>query len=911
MRTHVHPAPVARAVAPAGAEHWHALDAESALRQLDSSPAGLGANEVVERRRRFGPNELPALKPTPAWRILAGQLRSVIVLLLVIAGGIALVRGETADGVAIIAVLAINVALGFVTELRGRRAMEGLRTLVALRARVIRDGALQEVEARDLVPGDIIALSAGANVPADARLTESTGLAAMEATLTGESVSVEKQSDVVLPKETPLPDRINLVFQGTSVVRGRARAVVTATGTATELGRIGTLVAGIGEAQTTLERLLDSLGRRLAGAAVGIALLIAFVELLKGVAIARVVQTGIAVAIAAVPEGLPVVVTIAMALGVHRMARRNALVRRLASIETLGSTTVISTDKTRTLTSGEMVLAVVWAGGDEYRIQDGDRPDAGPTPAARTSLLLDRALRVGTLSSRLVERLSDHGSVEGESPEDRALLAAAQSFGIDRKALLSELPEVAELPFSNTRRLMATFHRGRGGLTAFVKGAPASVIDRCDRMLTSSGNQPLTQAGREQLHAHNLRLAESGLRVLALAEGPVEAVGEERLRGLLFVGFTGLIDPPAAGVKETIAKLRDAGIRIVMLTGDQVPTANAVARELGLLQSSGVSVSGAEIDQLSDEELMELVPQLTVCGRVSPEAKLRIVSALQRRGEVVAMLGDGVNDAAALKKADIGVAMGRRGTDAAREAAGVVLADDRFETIAVAVEEGRAIFDNIRRFVFYLFSCNLGELMVLLAAGLAAMPLPLLPLQLLWLNLVTDTFPALALAFEPAESDVMRNPPRDPKAQVMSRAFTLMTVRFGLLIGAVSFIAFTWGLRTFPSQPAVATTMAFMTLAFAQLFHLGNARSRSAVLGVREATANWYALGALAAGLALQFAAIMVPVLRNVLVLASLGVREWAVVAILSILPAALGQAAKLRRRARHPAQAESTARPA
>ena len=470
--------------------------------------------------------------------------------------------------------------------------------------------------------------------------------------------------------------------------------------------------------------------------------------------------------------------------------------------------------------------------------------------------------------------------------------------------MLSELPEVAELPFSNTRRLMATFHRGPDGLMAFVKGAPASVIERCDRMVTSSGEKSLTHADREQLHADNLRLADRGLRVLALAEGSVEAVGEERLRELLFLGFTGMIDPPAAGVKETIAALRDAGIRIVMLTGDQVPTANAVARELGLLDSSGVSISGAEIDRLSEDELMELVPRLTVCGRVSPEAKLRIVSALQRRGEVVAMLGDGVNDAAALKKADIGVAMGRRGTDAAREAAGVVLADDRFETIAAAVEEGRAVFDNIRRFVFYLFSCNLGELIVLLAAGLAGMPLPLLPLQLLWLNIVTDTFPALALAFEPAEPDVMRNRPRNPKAEIMSRVFTLMTVRFGLLIGAVSFAAFVWGLRMFPSEPAVATTMAFMTLAVAQLFHLGNARSRSAVLGIREATANWYALGALAAGLGLQFAAYNVTTLRNVLSLESLGVREWAVVVVASILPAVLGQASKLRRDVRRRSRA-------
>ena len=896
MRVRHHQPPAGRSADTAsGSGRWHALSAGDVLRALDSGVDGLPGGDIAERRRRHGPNELPALKPTPAWRILAGQLRSVIVALLVVASGIALLSGETADGVAIIAVLVINVALGFVTELRGRRAMEGLRSLVALRAHVVRDGSLVEIDARELVPGDIVALAPGANVPADARLIDTAGLAVTEATLTGESVSVEKRSDVELVPETPLHDRINLVFQGTSVVSGHARAAVTSTGAATELGRIGVLVAGIAEERTSLEHLLDSLGRRLAGAALVIAALIAFVELLKGVSIARVLQTGIAVAIAAVPEGLPVVVTIAMAIGVHRMARRNALVRRLPSLETLGSTTVICTDKTRTLTSGEMALTTIAVADEQYPVPPPGQARDRPGRPAEVPALLAHALRTGTLASRMVERLADHETLVGESPEDRALIAGAELLGIDRSALLPELPEVAELPFSNARRLMATFHRSAGGLVAFVKGAPGNVLARCDRMLTASGEQTLDDQYRDQLNSHNQRLADSGLRVLALAEGRVEAADEEHLQQLTFVGFAGMIDPPAPGVKSTVARLREAGIRIVMLTGDQVPTANAVARELGLLDSSGGSASGAEIDRLSDAQLEESVARLAVCGRVSPETKLRIVEALQRRGEVVAMLGDGVNDAAALKKADIGVAMGRRGTDAAREAAGVVLADDRFETIAVAVEEGRAIFDNIRRFVFYLFSCNLGELAVLLAAGMTGLPLPLLPLQLLWLNIVTDTFPALALAFESAEHDVMRHPPRDPRAQIMSRAFTLTTVRFGLLIGAVSFAAFAWGLWRFAAQPEVATTMAFMTLGFAQLFHLGNARSRSAVLAPSQATSNRYALGALILGIALQLAAFQVPVLRRVLALHPIGGREWLVVLLLSLTPAVIGQAWKWR----------------
>jgi Ca2+-transporting ATPase len=868
---------------------WHALDVARALARLGARPEGLVDGEVAERARRHGPNELPALRPVPAWRILVAQLRTVIAGLLIVATALAVARGETADGIAIGAVLVINVALGFVTELRGRRAMEGLRSLVGARARVVRNGTIQDIAAPALVPGDILVLNAGDNVPADARLIATSGLSVMEASLTGESVSVEKRADVVLAGDTPLPDRANLVFQGTTVVTGRARAAVVATGQSTELGRIGTLVAGISEEKTTLERLLDSLGRRLAAAALAIAALIALVEVLQGAAIARVVQTGIAVAVAAVPEGLPVVVTVAMAIGVHRMARRNALVRRLPSLETLGAATVICTDKTQTLTSGEMALVTLWLDGRdvELPVVAEQRHETDP---------VFRALRVGALASRLLERMGDNDRPSGETPEDRALLDAARQVGIDRLTLLGDLPEVAELTFSSARRLTATFHRSADGLVAFVKGAPGSVVDRCDRMLTGNGETLIGPDLRERIRAENERLAGRGLRVLALAEGLVDAVDEERLRGLTFVGFAGMIDPPAPRVKETVATLHGAGIRIIMLTGDHVATANAVARELDLARAPSDSLSGAEIDRLTDEELVERVANLTVAGRVSPDAKLRIVSALQERGEVVAMLGDGVNDAAALRKADIGVAMGRRGTDAAREVAGVVLADDRFETIAVAVEEGRAIFDNIRRFVFYLFSCNLGELVVLLAVGIAGMPLALLPLQLLWLNIVTDSFPALALAFEPAEADVMRQPPRDPGKQIMSRSFTTMTVRYGLLIGAVSFLAYLWGYRTFPSQPAMATTLTFMTVALAQLLHLGNARSRSAVLTRQRVLSNRYALGALVAGVGLQLVALYQPGLRQLLALESIGPREWVVVAVLALVPAVLGQALKVRK---------------
>ena len=877
---------------------WHALSPRAAVERLESTSDGLTEPEARARLAKVGPNALRPVSPASAWHILLDQLRSVIVLLLVVAVVLAVLSRDPVDAAAIGVVLAVNVALGFSTELRARRAMEALLTLDVARAVVVRAGRAREMDARELVPGDVVEVEAGQAVPADARLLHTSDLRVSEAPLTGESVPVAKRADPSLPEDAPLAERETMLYKGTVVVAGSGRAVVVATGMDTEVGRIGTLVQGIADEPTPLERRLDGLGRRLAAVAVGVAVVIAGLNAVQGATLGAVLQTAIAVAVAAVPEGLPAVITITMAVGVRRMARRRALVRRLPTVESLGAATVICTDKTGTLTSGEMTVTTLWVDGREIRITGAGYAPAGEflQGERRIDPRLDPAValaaRIAVLANRADLGQGTAAPVPRGDPTEVALLVAGRKAGLERNALQPLWPEEGDLPFSSERMWMATFHRegGAGPVVANVKGAPRRVLAMCDQRLSGQGAEPLDEAVRGQLLAANEGLATRGLRVLALATGPVQGTTEDALRGLTFVGFVGLTDPPAPGVRATIQTLRDAGIRTVMLTGDQRRTAEAIARELGLVASGEETLDGGDIDRLSDDELAGRVERLGVISRVSPEAKLRIVTAYQRRGEVVAMLGDGVNDAAALKKADVGVAMGMRGTDVAKEVAGVVLQDDRFATIAAAVEEGRVIFANIRKFVFYLFSCNLAEILVLLGAGLAGLPLPLLPLQILWLNLLTDTFPALALAFEPAEPGLMRRPPRDPRTAILSGGLLRATAVHAGVIAGSTLAAFAWGRAAYPTEPARATTLSFMTLALAQVLHLVNARSetplplRDLILG------NRFAVGAVVLTTALQVAAVQAEPLANVLGTRALSAGQALVVIALALIPAVAGQ---------------------
>ena len=868
------------AIPPFDTAAAHALPLDQLEARLECDASGLTQDAAERRLAQYGPNRLATTAPVSALKIFVDQFRSIVVVLLIAAAAIALWLREPIDALAIGAVLAINTALGFYTELRARRAMAALLRLDVPMASVIRDGQLRRVDAATLVPGDLIQVDAGQHIPADARIVDAADLRIDEAALTGESLPVSKTA-ATLPGDTPLAERTNMVYKGTTVATGTGRALVTGTGQATELGRIGALVSSLREEPTPLERRLDELGGRLVWLALGVALLVALIGVVQGAPVALAFETALALAVAAVPEALPAVATIALAVGVHRMARRQALVRRLAAVESLGSTTVICTDKTRTLTSGDMSVVRLWSA-------DQDVVLAATPESDRLTSSLRRALEVAALASRAQPPRSSDEHREGFDPVDAAMLRAARDHGVDVDALTTARERIGLIPFSSVRKLMASFHRESNAVVAYVKGAPGRVLAVSDR---DHDGQPIDAQRRQALAGVNEAFARAGLRVLALASGPVEAPVDTAITGLTFVGYVGLMDPPAPRVRETIVRLKAAGLRTVMLTGDQRLTAEAVGRELGLLEPGAVTLDGRELERMPSEALADRIPGVAAFSRISPEHKLTIVSALQARGEIVAMLGDGVNDAPALKKADVGVAMGGRGTDVAKEAAAIVLRDDRFETIAAAVEEGRIIFDNIRKFVFYLFSCNVAEILVLLGAGLAGHPMPLAPLQLLWLNMVTDTFPALALAMEPGEPDVMARPPRDPQEAILSRAFLTSILLYSSLITAATLAGYAW---TLARDPDAAQTVAFMTLALAQTFHLGNARSAEPMLRLRQILANPYAIAAVAISVGLQLAAMYVDTLARLLRVQAFSSETWIVVIVCSVVPAIAGQAIKL-----------------
>ena len=858
---------------------WHAVSVDTLWIELGTSPEGLSEAEAAKRLEETGLNRLPPPAGVSALTILLAQLRGIVVLLLIGAVTLSVVLGDLIEAGAIGAVLLINTALGFATEWRARRAMEALLQLQAARVAVVRSGRLRVVDAETLVPGDVVQLDAGNTVPADVRLFRCAEFTTNEAPMTGESLPVDKAPDLTLDDQTPLADRRNMSYMGTTIATGTALGVVVATGVATELGRIGELVKSVAEEPTPLERRLDALGRRLAWITLGVAALVAFIDLLQGEPIGIVLKTGIALAVAAIPEALPAVATIALAVGMQRMARRHALVRRLPSVESLGAATVVCTDKTRTLTSGDMEAVRVWTAGRESILATANAHIAAD-PALR------RLVETAALASQEQPTATGLTPQTVGNPVDVAVLNLLRRIGGTRADLAAERPGRGLLPFSSARKFMASFHSVDGALVAFVKGAPSRILSRSRWVLTPDGPRALDDRQREQLGAINEQYAQTGLRVLAVASGPVTSASDEALKDLVFEGLVCLADPVAEGVTSTIERLRTAGLRTVMITGDQRATAEAIGREIGLLDAAAQVMDGRQLDALPLQERARAIGGVSVFSRVSPEHKLVIVSALQQRGEIVAMLGDGVNDAAALKKADVGVAMGIRGTDVAKEASAIVLQDDRFETVAAAVEEGRIIFDNIRKFVFYLFSCNVAEVLVLLIAGVAGLPLPLEPLQLLWLNMVTDTFPALALAMEPGDPTVMTRPPRDPNEAILSRSFLSSIFGYAAAITLSTLAAFGWGLLTMPDR---APTMAFMALGITQIAHLGNARSNADVLRPARALANRYALAGVALSLALQLATSHGS-LASILGVRTLTAGQWFVVLLCAAIPAAGGQ---------------------
>jgi P-type Ca2+ transporter type 2C len=887
---------------------WHTLSAEDAAAALRTDVVrGLDSADAAERLAKHGPNALPEASRASVFALIARQFRSLMVGLLVAAAGVALALGDVVEALAILVVILLNAAIGLATEWKAASALAALRGQAVATAHVLRDGAAHEIPAQDLVPGDVAVLAAGDRVPADGRVIQDVQLQLDEAALTGESLPVMKSAAILADARASLGDRTNMVHMGTAVTDGRGRCLVTATGVQTEMGRIGTLIEGVAERGTPLEAKLAELSRALLAIVLVLCAVITLFGWLRGNDLLFMVEVGISLAIAAVPEGLIAVTTMTLAVGMQRMARMGALVRRLPAVEALGSTTVICTDKTGTLTRNEMTVRAYALGALRVDVTGAGHAATGQFQTDGRNIdpaPLGLALRIGALcNDAKVDRSGDAVGILGD-PTEAALIIAAGKAGLDRDTLHAEYPRIRELPFSSETRLMATAHTAPGGGTvAYVKGAPGSVLAASTAVLDGNGAAPMTEAATQQARAANEALASGALRVLGLAfrDLPEGFADADLTRGLTFVGFVGMIDPLRDEVKATIARCREAGIRVVMITGDQQATAAEIGRQLGLdTDRQGrplQAVHGSALAALDDAGWIEVASRTSVFARVSPEHKLRIVEALQRSGQVVAMTGDGVNDAPALRQADIGIAMGIRGTEVAKGASAMVITDDNFATIVSAVEQGRIIVHNILRFIHYLFSCNFAEIVTVGAAIMIGWPLPLGVMQILWLNLVTDIFPALALALEPSAPDVMRRPPRDPAEPLMTPSFGWLIVWQGSLLAACTLAAFAVGMRWYGAEGEGlrhAVTIAFMTLAMAQVLHAFSARSRSRSALTSRLFTNAWLWGATGICVALQIAAVEVPLLREVLRTVALSWADWGLVAAGAVAPVVVVELVKL-----------------
>ena len=876
-----------------------AKTANDALRELGvSREKGLDGEQVAERLRRYGRNRLREMKRRTAWQILIDQFKSLVVGLLAAAAILSLVMQEWIDAAAIFAVIAINTAIGFFMEYKAVRSMEALRKMGAVTARVRRGGETVEIPADQLVPGDILIVEGGDIVSADVRLIDTSKLQADESALTGESVPVSKAVDTVKEK-AEIAERKSMLFKGTAVTRGSGEAVVVATGMGTELGRISSLVEEAEQEATPLEKRLDALGRNLLWVTLGIMVIVAVTGIVRGKPVILMIETAVALAVAAIPEGLPIVATIALARGMLRMARRNALVNRLSAVETLGGTNVIFTDKTGTLTENRMTLDRVFLSTGEVAIGQelgGQRPFArdGQPVDPQEDPILREALEIGVLcnNASLGSGRDPLAKATGE-PMEVALLIAGLKAGIRRDQLVRDHPEQREEAFDSDIKMMATYHAADGQHRVAVKGAPEAVLDCCARIRTADGERDLSDQDREHWSRLNAQMAGRGLRMLAVAAKRVDSLDTEPYRNLTWVALLGLHDPPRSGVAEAIEKCRMAGIRVIMVTGDQPDTARSIGQAVGLIEDrESPVVRGRDIkspDELTRSDRQEL-RDVRLFARVSPKQKLDLIALHQEAGSIVAMTGDGVNDAPALKKAEIGVAMGQRGTQVAREASDMVLKDDSFATIVAAVEQGRVIFNNIRKFVLYLLSCNVSEVLVVFIASIVNAPLPILPLQILFLNLVTDVFPALSLGVGEGDPRIMDQPPRDPKEPVLRAAHWLAIGLYGGLITLGVLGAFWVALDWMELDTDEAITISFLTLAFAQLWHIFNMRNRGTGLLRNEITANPYVWGALGLCVGLLLAVTYVPLLAAVLQLTAPGPNGWAVVLIASLIPLAAGQ---------------------
>ncbi len=807
---------------------WHTLPVDAVMSHLASAPQGLAGAEVERRLEQHGPNELHAAEHVSAWAILFEQFKNILIVILLIATAISAFLGEGVETIVIAVIVLFAILLGFIQEYRAERAIEALKRMAAPTVTVIRDGRETEIPARELVPGDLILLSAGDKIAADARLIESVNLKVDEAALTGESVPVAKDVEALRGEDLPLGDRENMVFGGTIATYGRGSAVVVATGMKTQFGRIAQMLQSVETGRTPLQQNLDKVGRVLALAALAVVAAVVAVGVLRDQPLLEMLIFGIALAVAAVPEALPAVVTISLAIGVQRMAKRNALVRRLPAVETLGSTSVICSDKTGTLTKDEMTARKLYTGERTIMVSgtgyepEGEFSFSGSTiePSQEEMELLVAGALVSD-AHLICDPAPAAWHIKGD-PTEGAMIVAAMKAGLQKDDLDRQFRRVGEIPFTSETKRMTTLHSVGDSRVAYSKGAPETILDSCARQLTGGGEVALQESDREAILDAVRQMASEALRVLGVSR-KAGATLEDAERDMTFLGLVGMIDPPRPEAKLAVEQCKRAGIRVIMITGDHPLTAQAVARELGLFEA-GRTVTGADLEAMTDEELERDVEDIEVYSRVSPAHKLRVVTALQQRGHIAAMTGDGVNDAPALKKADIGVAMGITGTDVSKEAAAMTLTDDNFASIVAAVEEGRGIFENIKKYLMYLLSANIGEIGLIAGATLAGLPLPLTAVQILYVNLATDGLPALALSVDPPDDDLMERAPRDARTGVFTRRVVTLMVVGGLWSTAANLVLFTWALRS-GRGVTQAMTMAFVSLVLIEFFKAFSFRS--------------------------------------------------------------------------------------
>jgi len=884
-------------------EYW-AHSPQEVLEQFGvKKEHGLSAEEVKERQTNYGPNKLRDSQTRGVWMIFIGQFKSLIVILLAVAAILSFAFSDFLEGIAIAVVIGINTVIGFLTELKAVKSMEALKRMGSVRSRVRRDNEVMEIPAEEIVPGDIIVIEGGDIVTADVRLVEASRLQADESTLTGESVPVGKGLQTV-DHDTELAGRKSMLFKGTAITRGSGEGVVTSIGAQTELGKISSLVQSAEKEITPLEQKLDKLGHKLIWVTLIIAALIAVGGVLTGKKIFLMIETAIALAVAAIPEGLPIVATLALARGMWRMARRNALVNRLSAVETLGATNVIFTDKTGTLTENRMaVKQIVLSSGVVDIIQESS--DSGFSMEGKRVLpsedtLLSEALKIGILcnNASFSHAQEKEDKVSGD-PLEVALLAAGARAGMGRRELSEDMPEVREEAFDPEIKMMATYHKKDGYFYVAVKGAPEAVLEKCDSVLMKNATEAMGEEERAEWLDRNESMAGQGLRMLAVARKMVDEEGVDPYKNLTLVGLVGLLDPPRQEIQHALSECQNAGVRVIMVTGDQPVTARSIAREVGLVKhDSAEVVLGRDlkaIDQLSKEQQEHLI-SVPVFARVSPEQKLNLIAIHQDVGSIVAMTGDGVNDAPALRKADIGVAMGKRGTQVAREAADMVLKDDAFSTIVAAIEQGRVIFANIRKFVLYLISCNVSEVMSVALASAVNIPLPILPLQILFLNLITDVFPALALGMGEGDPGIMNKPPRPSDEPILGARHWYMISGYGCLITVAVIGSLMIALHLLKMGNGRAVTVSFLTLAFAQLWHVFNMREAGSRCLHNDITRNKYIWGALALCTVFLVIAVYTPGLSLVLRVVDPGLAGWGLVMGASMFPLVVGQvAASLR----------------